>query len=500
MENIEHIVVVMMENRSFDNLLGWLYDDQTDPPPFNIPPQSPTTFEGLSANAFSNELNNFKIFASRPPTGWPPANNPCVVPTPDPHEEFDNITFQIFGTSAPAPNAQADMSGFLQNYSTTAAGTAAAGQIMQSFGPKEANVINQLSRSFAVCDHWFASAPSQTWPNRGFVHTGSSDGHINNDDYELYDIQTIFNVLESQGKSWGVFHDTTLIPSLTSGQFFPRLSIFDDHFHLYATFKNLCRADAGAQSSAKLPAYSFVEPRFMPELGLFEIDYPSDYHPPHNVCRGEQFLADVYQAIRNSPYRDKILLVITFDEHGGCYDHVPPPTGAAPPQPQPQSRDGKFDFSRYGVRVPAILISSYVQPGTVFRASPSEAPYDHTSILATLRDWLSLDSDPKNPFLPSPRIKSAPTLDRVLTLSDQNKNTNWPDVSAQCTVGDDDKSLQTPLNDVQKSLIATAIRQNADNPNDPATVISAAQTAKSLQTYEHALIFFHPDAPKQPDN
>jgi phospholipase C len=238
----------------------------------------------------------------------------------------------------------------------------------------------------------------------------------------------------------------------------------------------------------------------MPELGLFEIDYPSDYHPPHNVCRGEQFLADVYQAIRNSPYRDKILLVITFDEHGGCCDHVPPPTGAAPPQPQPQSRDGKFDFSRYGVRVPAIVISSYVQPGTVFRASHGEAPYEHASILATLRDWLSLDSDPKNPFLPSPRIKSAPTLDRVLTLSDQNKNTNWPDISAQCTVGDDDKSLQTPLNDVQKSLIATAIRQNADNPNDPATVASAAQTAKSLQTYEHALIFFHPDAPKQPDN
>jgi phospholipase C len=247
-----------------------------------------------------------------------------------------------------------------------------------------------------------------------------------------------------------------------------------------------------------LPAYSFVEPRFTPELGLFEIDYPCDYHPPHNVCRGEQFLADVYQTVQSSPYRDSILLVITFDEHGGCYDHVPPPSGAAPPDLKPVSNDADFDFSRYGARVPSIVISSYVQPGTVFRASPGEAPYDHTSILATLRDWLSLDSNPKNPFLPSPRIKSAPTLDRVLTLSDQNKNTNWPTITAQCTVGNDDKSLQTPLNDVQRSLLATALRQNSSNPEDPATVASTAETAKSLQTYEHALNLLHPDAPGAP--
>lgn len=495
LENIEHIVVVMMENRSFDNLLGWLYDNQTNPPPFNIPPQTPTTFDGLSKNTQSNTLNGQTIFAAHPPTPWPPANNPNVVPTPDPNEGFDNITAQIFGTATPAPGAAANMSGFLQDYSTTSAGVANAGQIMQGFGPQEANVINQLARSFAVSDRWFASVPAQTWPNRAFIHAGSSDGHINNDNYELYDIPTIFNVLESQGKSWGVFHDTTLIPSLTFGQFFGQLGGFQDHLYRYSVFKSLCQASPTSPLSSRLPSYSFVEPRFSPELGLFDIDYPEDCHPPHNVCRGEQFLADVYQAVRNSPYRDKILLLITFDEHGGCYDHVPPPSGAIAPQPWPKSRDGSFDFSRYGVRVPAILISSYIQPGTVFRASPGEPPYDHTSVLATLRDWLSLPSDPKNPFLPSPRIQKAPTLDRVLTLTDQNKNTNWPDITAQCTVGTDDQSLQTPLNDVQKSLIATAIRQSSNNPNDPATVANSAQTAKCLQTYEHALNFLHPNAP-----
>ena len=494
LENIEHMVVVMMENRSFDNLLGWLYDDQTDPPRFNIPDQAPPTFNGLRANTYFN-LNGAKVFAGRPPTAWPPANNPCVVPSPDPHEEFSYVNVQIFGTDSPPPDARADMSGFLKDYSAPDAGGNSAAQIMQSFGPAEANVLNDLARNFAVCDQWHSSVPTQTWPNRGFVHTGSSDGHINNDDYEPYDIPTVFNVLESQGKSWGVFHNTTLIPSLTLAQFFPRLIPYAEKIQRYQTFKNLCAAPSAATAAQKLPQYSFIEPRFTPELGLFAIDFPADYHPPHNICRGEQFLADVYQAVRTSPYRDSILLVITFDEHGGCYDHVPPPGGASPPDPSPQSRDGTFSFSRFGVRVPAIVVSSYVRPGTVFRAQPGHAPYDHTSILATLRDWLALDADADNPFLTSPRIKNAPTLDSVLSLADTNKNANWPSVTAACSIGNDDQSLQTPLNSVQRSLIAAAARQHSAAPTNQAMVIRSTAQAKSLRTYEDALNFLHPDAP-----
>ncbi len=498
LNGIEHIVVVMMENRSFDNLLGWLYDDKTNPPAFNIPAPAPgqsPSFEGLLPYVYFNELNGQRFYARRPPRAWPPANNPNVVPTPDPHEEFGFVTEQLFGTQTPAPGAVPDMSGFLANYSTTAAGMATAPQIMDTFGPGEANVINDLARNFAVCDHWHASLPSQTWPNRAFVHTGSSDGHNDNDDYVLYDIQTIFNVLDEQGKSWGVFHDTTLIPSLTLSQFLPRLIGRDEHFHHYDEFKNFCRAAADAGPDKKLPLYSFVEPRFTPELGLLAIDFPSDYHPPHNICRGEQFLADVYQAVRNCLYRDKILLVITFDEHGGCYDHFPPPSSAAAPQPKPKSNDGSFDYSRFGVRVPTILISSYVRPGTVFRAPPGATPFDHTSILAQLRDCLNLGANPQTPFLPSPRIQQAPTLDCVLTLDDSNKTSARPDITAQCAVGRDDTSLQTPLNGLQKSLIASAIRQKSGNPLDAATIASSTAQAKSLVTYEHAINFMHPDAP-----
>ena len=254
LKDIEHIVVVMMENRSFDNLLGWLYDNQSNPPKFNIPAQPSPTFEGLKPNTYSNVLNGNQVFASHPPTAWPPANNPNVVPTPDPHEEFQFVTVQLFGTATPAPGAVADMSGFLLDYSAPDAGGANAGQIMQTFGPADANVLNDLARNFAVCDHWYASVPSQTWPNRAFVHTGSSDGHLNNDNYELYDIPTIFNVLESQGKTWGVFHDTTLIPSLTLTQFFPRLTLHDGCFHKYDIFKQMCACRCDCRAGAKVAA------------------------------------------------------------------------------------------------------------------------------------------------------------------------------------------------------------------------------------------------------
>jgi phospholipase C len=495
---IEHIVVAMMENRSFDNLLGWLYADLDNRPPFNLPAQSPTSFEGLRSGAYFNRFNGKKVFASRPPTAWPASPNPQTVPAPDPQEAFDHMTAQIFGKAHPGHGDKADMSGFLADYAGTSAGAGSAGQIMQSFGPGEAPFLNQLARSFAVCDHWYASAPCQTWPNRGFVHTGSSDGHLDNDDYELYDIPTIFNVLENHGKSWGVFHNTTYVPSLTWFQFLPQFLFLDDRFQKFDDFERRCRAGADAPAGEKLPLYSFLEPRFLAEPGfpdVFKADYPEDYHPPHNVCRGEQFLSRTYQAVRNCPYRDRILLVVTFDEHGGCYDHFPPPSGAAPPGPWPRSRDGDFDFGRFGVRVPTVVVSSCVKPGTVFRAEPGRAPYDHTSILATLRDWLRLDGDPQKPFLPSPRIRKAPTLSPVLALSPGQRLRDWPDLRASCQPGPEDESPDTPLSDLQRGLVAAALRRQSGRPRSLETGAEALRRAQSMQTYAHALQALRPPLP-----
>jgi phospholipase C len=511
-DNIRHVVVVMMENRSFDSLLGWLYTDTNNSPPHNVPDRTPPTFDGLLPNTFSNKLGERRVFAKHPPGAWPPKNNPSLVPDPDPHEEFDHITHQIFGTTAPAPGAKPDMGGFLSDYADL---TQAPDQIMESFGPNQAKVINELARNFAVCDRWFASCPCQTWPNRGFVHTGSSDGHINNDNYELYDVRTIFNVLEDRRISWGVFHDSTLIPSLTWGQFLPRLLMYRHRFYRMTSFFRHC----AALNEYRLPAYSFLEPRFMPEFGLFRVDYPQDYHPPHNVCRGEHFLADIYNAVRTSPYREQILLVITYDEHGGCYDHVPPPGNAAPPGPYPVSRDGRFHFDRFGVRVPAIVISEYVRPGTVFRAPDGSPPYDHTSILATLRDllpqlgasvspgfWAKFKSlwstnRPEPPFLLSPRIQSAPTLEPILSLSTPNKT--WPETKPACQIDPFDATLDTRLSDVQRSLLATAKRKNvletgaAAEAQSQGTQLQTADEARNQVTYANALQYLHPESNPQ---
>lgn len=489
MENIEHVVVVMFENRSFDNLLGWLYDNDTNPPKRNIPDKQPPTFAGLKAKTYSNAVNGTPVFASCPPSKWQSCGNANQVPTPDPQETFDNVTFQIYGKSPIGPGDVANMSGFLGNYGTTDAGAASVNQIMQSYGPQDAAVINGLASNFAVCDAWFASVPSQTWPNRGFVHTGSSDGHVDNDNLEWYHIPTIFNILNDQGKSWGIFYNSG-VNSFTYLQF-PYIGGFRDNVRQYSEFDDLCKAAANADPSDKLPSYSFVEPRFM--ASLFGGDQPDDYHPPHNICRGEQFLAGVYQSIRNSPYRDKIMLVVLFDEHGGCYDHVPPPTGAVAPQPGPVSRDGKFKFDRFGVRVPAIVVSSYVEPGTVFRANDGEAPYDHTSVLATLRDWLKLNGDPSK-FLPSPRIAAAPTLDRVLTRKAGNENKNWPDIQATCTIDGSDISPNMVLNDVQRGLIAGAkVNQSTTHPG------YVNIQAKQLGTLQDAEQFLHPDVTEAPN-
>ncbi|QSQ23962.1 hypothetical protein JY651_02980 [Pyxidicoccus parkwayensis] len=435
--NIQHVVVLMMENRSFDNLLGWLYSGSGNQPPNNIPAQSPTTYAGLVANTYSNTTSDLgTLYAQNGTSAWQPDVPPTAVPNPDPGESFDQMTAQIINASGTA-----DMSGFLANYESIAGAT--AGQVMQQYSTDQVPIISALARSFAVSDAWFASAPCQTWPNRGFVHTGSSDGHINNDDYEPYDIETIFNLLENQGISWAVYNDTFL-PSLVRVMF-PKLWLDSTHFLGMEDFYTACQASADADASQKLPTYTFLEPNF----GYVGAD--ESYHPPDDIGPAEEFLQKVYAALQGCAYRDDILFIVTFDEHGGCYDHVPPPTGSVAPIPGSVSRTEDFTFNRFGVRVPALVISSYVTPGTVFRA-PGSVPYDHTTILATLRDWLGIDPSTFTATLPSPRITAAPTLAGVLT---ETTPQSWPSISPPRQVRRVSMT-QAPINDLQMSLLVGA--------------------------------------------
>lgn len=409
MPNFKHLVVLMLENRSFDNMLGVAYDQGMQPKQ-KIPNDARIYFglefdltgTGPSApGAYSNPSATVGKVAISPATDF-------TMPHPDPGEHFDRITAQIFGHARPPIPEHCDMSGFLMDFAESAGSAGAAG-IMHYYTPVQVPVITSLARNFAVCDRWFAASPTQTLPNRAFAHAGTSNGKVNNSPYDPFDfnVRTIFNVLEDLRKSWAVYKDTHLhgLEKFCGTRVqFPKLwKLPDERFKHLDDFHNDVR-------NGTLPLYSFIEPRLLMD--------GNDQHPPRDVRLGESLMFDIYESIRACARPEDILLLVTYDEHGGCYDHVPPPFSAVAPDHAPGEFD--FHFDRYGVRVPAILVSPYIEAGTVFRSAETtadhqEIPFSHTSILATLRDWLGIG---EAAMLPSARVKVAPTFLDVLTRQD----------------------------------------------------------------------------------
>ncbi len=374
LQDIEHFVVLMMENRSFDNILGMLYPNDAS---------RPSNFNGLTGNEV-NPDNSGKLIRIQNKTD----SSAMTTPTPDPGELWSDINEQLFGNPAgPANNKTIPtMNGFVANYQNQLANTTKLQNptiqynpqdIMNYFNPQQIPAISTLAREFAVCDQWFAAAPNQTWPNRFFVHTGTAMGYENNSPLHYpYEAKTIFTRFNEAGieDGWKIYyHDFP--QTLTLADLLPHFLRFD----LFSSFQK----DA---MNGNLPRYSFIEPHYFTELSLL----PSDMHPPHDVSLGDQLIATVYNILRVSPLWEKTLLVIIFDEHGGCYDHVPPP--AAPP-PELPKKGQIFAFDRYGVRIPAVLISPWIPKGTVYQKVPwnhfshevPPYPLDHTSIMVTLR-------------------------------------------------------------------------------------------------------------------
>lgn len=341
---IRHIVVLMLENRSFDNVFGYLR------------PASPE-FDGLDG---AQCPGNDGI------APWPtPAGTDCsTTPNPDPGELFDDINAQLFnGPITGVPS----MSGFVANY-VRQGGKGA--DIMHSFSRADLPVLSELADSFAVSDRWFASAPCQTWPNRFFTHAGTANGYENNTLNGFpFPMQTIFNELQGV-VPWKIyFHD------------FPQAALLSRLWPYFANFRLIDDFVSDA-AAGQLPAYTFIEPMYYPDAQQLA----NDMHPPHHVPFADALVARVYNAVRSSPNWTSTLLIVTFDEHGGCFDHVPPPAATQPEPPRPAQR---FAFDRYGVRVPAVVISPYTAAGTVLRAD-GLTPYDHTSIMKTVRQCFGI--------------------------------------------------------------------------------------------------------------
>jgi phospholipase C len=445
---IKHVIVVMLENRSFDNMLGWLYPDGAPPPNHFLPETNRAPFDGLNLTLWNPA--NESYFNGAPPDKVqisPSAPN-TTTPDVDPEEQYQYVSEQIYGTEQPNEHPAFPMMGFVVNYQKKVS-AAQSVQMMQPFSVEQLPVLSGLAKNYAVSDSWFSSVPSQTWPNRSFVHAGTSNGNVDNGILPNpldWNVTTIFNVLSDVGTAWTVYADTKITPSLTRTMF-PKLwpHEFDQNFKSFEDFQTDCKAGS-------LPAYSFVEPSF--------VDKPNDQHPPHDVAAGEQFLLKVWETVGQSPAWNEILLIITYDEHGGIYDHVLPPWGATCPDAKSDPGREGFAFNRFGVRVPMVVVSPWIKEGTVFRTD-TDVPYDHTSILATLRDWLRI---PEDKMLPSKRIANAPTLSQLLTLP--SARTDLPDISASATgmlralkeriV----EAVEDPqMNDLQASLVSgTAVR------------------------------------------
>jgi phospholipase C len=467
MSNIAHVVVLMFENRSFDNVLGWLYGPANRPSQVIGGNAGDPAFFGLTPGSYWNPSNATffsgvaaeKVFATQGTTGGSPFN----VPDTNPLEDFDDMSFQIFGPETPIDNQAATMLGFLVNYAKTSASNPAA--IMETYSPQQLTMLSGLAANFAVSDCWYGSAPCETWPNRAFVHLGTSCGRVNNWPYDPFDfdVQTIFNVLEATKNTWTVFNPGPII-SLTRLQF-PKLwdSALEHHFLAITDF--IKQAQEGT-----LPSYSFVEPSFMGIQGT-----PNDEHPPHDVCLGEQFLQSIYSAVVNGKNWEKTLLIITYDEHGGCPDHMPPPWGAVTPDTKSDPGEEGFRFNRFGVRVPTILVSPWIQAGTVFR-SITNVPYDHTSILATLRDWLSI---PEQLMLPSKRVQAAPTLGNVLNLSQARPDK--PAITARCPTSPHLLNAMEKPNDLQLSMVAAMMRKMVTHPVDLSLVRKVLATIRTRE-------------------
>ena len=472
---IRHIVYLMLENRSLDNVLGWLYEHEH---PANVlPAGSSAHFEGLRKDMYCLDDRGGKHYVVRGTGGR------NAVPRFDPNETFEHVHNQLFGVMAnpdastapmtdPAKTDVPEMNGFYKDYAKWYRNNR---EIMMSYTPEELPVLNGLAKNFAVSDHYFSSVPTQTNCNRAFAATGNSLGRneagepwgwVNNrnssflarPEGQQFSERTIWNVLDEQDQNhtsdWMIFnsHGSWLEDAVgAEGYRYTRRimeqlqnSGFDQHF------AEVGSASVGATGSlfgrianGTLPRFSFIEPSWTLPFGPGLGPNGTDYHPPGDIRKGEKFLRELYEALSGNPdIWNSLLFIINFDEHGGTYDHVPPPQTAAPPwqgasdTPVPAGVEYGYQFNSFGVRVPLILVSPYIQEKTVFRAD-GDIPYDHTSVLATILTLMGVD---RKHWRLGARVENAPLFDDVLSDKPRSDIPSFTDPSGKRPQHEEDMS------------------------------------------------------------
>jgi phospholipase C len=493
MPSITNVVVLLFENRSYDNVLGWLYNS-ANAVPYNQAPPGQSTLNGLTGsesnvNPYTGTAQTVANAAPNTIGGSGQSYPATAIPIIDPNETFGNMAQQYLGvapdTATPwdgYEDASAPMSGFLDNYQS--AKNMSANNIADAITyltPAQLPVSAYLANKFGVCDQWFASVPTQTFTNRLFALCAApqvvngSDGPYSVVDDEDHPFHLLALVPESSvASAASILSQLDLIQPAASG---PQWKLY---FHDYSiAVMTLQDAAAAANSSptqnnvstfdssdwgsgtpvqlagpavstfvddvqnGTLPPFAFIEPRY--NLDMVDVPSPNDLppnsnhpgagnygvgktvepsDPPIDATGGELLLMQVYNLLRHSSYWDSTLLIITYDEAGGVYDHAAPPLAAPVSVPAVQSPEegdtaaANFGFNVFGGRVPAIIVSPYIAPGSTIRVA--DATFDHSSIVKTVWDVFNLGQSPSTIESLTARDAAAPSLTAALDFSITN--------------------------------------------------------------------------------
>jgi phospholipase C len=378
LQNLKHIVVLMMENRSFDHMLGSL--KMVD-----------SRINGLNGDESNLDTTNDPARV-QPLAEWQSQLDPS------PHHHFAAVHQQIFdGGSINTPT----MGGFVKSYYNARRNVDHSRQIMYYFPQEKLPVLTGLARNFAVFNGWFSSIPGPTLCNHAFVHFGTSFGQVGMRNFSHHKQPlSIYERLVNAGHSAKLYYfDEASMEVANLFQNQPKL------FGTYDQFLEDCKL-------GKLPQYSLVEPNYTHHEINGQEQIASDQHPGHDVQQGEVFIATVYNAIRqNRDLWASTALLIVYDEHGGIYDHVPPPScpkDGFTASPEQTGVPGlTFQFDRLGVRVPAILVSPWIAKATVVPGpgEPNGRAFEHASIPRTVTKFFVGDYSQS-----TPREQQAPTF------------------------------------------------------------------------------------------
>ena len=363
----------MLENRSFDHMLGYLGLEGVLP------------VDGLAASMANDYRGKSYPVRHLPSTK--------LEEYQDPGHSGADVRRQL----------EDENGGFVASYATHNPKDPDPGNVMGYYNGADLPVYDHLAREFAVCDRWFCSVPGATWPNRLYAACGTAPSK-DNKRRPIYDLPSFVRHLDRARVSWRWYaHEHVATLRLIDGRY--RTGLYVKNFRYFDRRTGLLgRSFLEHAAAGQLASVSWIDPNFV-DFGLIGPAGSNDDHPPSDVLAGQELVLKLYTALASSPQWRRTLLVITYDEHGGFFDHVPPP----------RASDERPSFRRYGPRVPALVISPLIPRGTV-----SSELFDHTSIAKTILLRFCRRADGSIPDLGA-RIRDANHLGGLLALARPRK-------------------------------------------------------------------------------